>query len=96
MLWLSNSQQFSFLGLFGLIVIILYILFIYTSVKNRKHNFKFSITVLLIYLVLVLWMVSRFNNSITFTMQYWYQPFLLCIIVDGTIYLIKKYRSNKQ
>ena len=39
MLWLSNSQQFSFLGLFGLIVIILYILFIYTSVKNRKHNF---------------------------------------------------------
>lgn len=96
MLWLSNSQQFSFLGLFGLIVIILYILFIYTSVKNRKHNFKFSITVLLIYLILVLWMVSRFNNSITFTMQYWYQPFLLCIIVDGTIYLIKKYRSNKQ
>lgn len=96
MLWLSNSQQFSFLGLFGLIVIILYILFIYTSVKNRKHNFRFSITVLLIYLVLVLWMVLRFNNSITFTMQYWYQPFLLCIIVDGTIYLIKKYRSNKQ
>lgn len=96
MLWLSDSQQFSFFGFFGLIVTVLYFLFIYVNLKTKKHSFKFSVFVLLIYFILVFWVVLQFNYSITFAMRYWYQPLLLCIIVDGAIYLNKKYNKSKE
>lgn len=90
MLWLKDTQQFSIFGLLGLIVIVIYCLFIYINLKMKKFSFKFSIIVLSTYFILVFWMVLQFKNSITFIMRYWYQPFCLCVIVDGIIYLTKK------
>ena len=96
MLWLNDTHKFYFSGFLGLIIMALYFIFIYINIKEKKYNFKFSIIILSLYLILVSWMIFRFKNGITYEMKYWYQPFLLCIIVDGTIYLIKKHRSSKQ
>ena len=88
MLWLNDTHGFYFSGFLGIIVLILYFIFIYINIK--KHYFKFSILVLLLYLILVFYMVLRFNNGITYAMRAWWQPFLLCIIVDGIGYSLKR------
>ena len=90
MLWLNDTHKFYFSGFLGLIVLILYFMFIYINIKEKKHYFKFSIIVLILYLILVFYMVFQFNNGITYAMRAWWQPFLLCIIVDGIVYFFKK------
>ena len=90
MLWLNDAYKFYFSGFLGLIIIVLYFIFIYKNIKEKKYNFKFSVVILLLYLILVFCMVFRFKNGITYVMRYWYQPFLLCIFVESLIYLIKK------
>ena len=95
MKWLNDTNEFNYSGCLGLIIIVLYFIIIYINAKVKKYNFKFSIIVLLSYLVLVFYMVIRFENGITYGMRYWFQPFLLCIVVDGIGYTIKKRKRKK-
>ena len=96
MLWLNDTHKFYFSGFLGLIIMALYFIFIYINIKEKKYNFKFSIIILSLYLILVSWMTFQFKNGITYGMRYWYQPFLLCVIVDGFLYLKKKIKNNIQ
>ena len=92
----SGHVGFSFFGFLGFIVIVLYFLIMLYNIKIRKHSFLFSRIIFSVYFILLLWLSVLFRTNITAANMAWYQPFLLCIIVEGTIYLIKKYRSNKQ
>ena len=85
----SEYVEFSFFGFLGLVVIALYFLIIFYSIKKRKHSFIFSRILFLIYFILLLWLSVLFRTNITVANMAWYQPFLLCIIVDGIGYLIK-------
>ena len=87
------SNGFSFYGFYGLIVIIIYFIFMVYYIKKKKHNFIFSITILLIYIILLVWLSLLFNTNLTSANVGWIQTLLFPIYVEGIIYLIK---SNKK
>lgn len=91
-----NYNKFYLLGLLGYLVLGTYLLFIITSIKNGCHSFAFSIFVLIIYFLFIFYISFGFGTSITCANLLWYIPFLLCTIVEGTIYLIKKYKNSRK
>ena len=91
-----NFTGFSFFGLFGYIVIVLYFVLINNLRQKKIQNFEFSVFIFILYFCFVFFIICLSKSSITFANMLWYIPFLLCIIVEGTIYLIKKYKNSKK
>lgn len=85
----SDYVGFSFFGFLGFVIIAIYFLIVFYCIKNKKHSFIFSRTIFLIYFILLLWLSLLFRTNITSANMAWWQPFFLCIIVDGIGYLLK-------
>ena len=84
----GRYDGFSLFGLVGIVAIIIYIRFMFYW-ANKKYNFIFSKITLSIYIILLIWLSFLFKTSITSANETWPQVMLLCILVDGLIYLIK-------
>ena len=87
-------DKFHFFGFLGYVVFFLYFLLIYNCINNKIYYFHFSICLLLIYLSIVIFVTIKLKCNITTFNLLWHIPFLLCVIVEGTIYLIKR-KKNK-
>lgn len=84
----GRYDGFSLFGLVGIVAIIIYIRFMFYC-ANKKYNFIFSKITLSIYIILLIWLSFLFKTNITSANKTWPQVMLLCILVDGLIYLIK-------
>ena len=95
MMQINSFKGFSFLGFFGFIVLLLYFLFMLNYRKMYRQGFIFSMIVLSIYLVFVILLTLIIGADVTLGNEKWYKPFIICIIAEILISLIKNLINNR-
>ena len=86
---------FCLFGALGYVVTILYFMFILYYRKSHANGFEFSMIVFIVYYIFILSKVFNNNIGLTFSNILWFIPFVLCIIVEALVYIIKRYFTKK-